>query len=239
MWYCSDCDIEITKYKKNRHLKSSKHLLNKGENPYLNGKIYKIISKNENDNRIYIGSTIIPLRNRLQKHINDKKAFIDGKSYATKISSYDLLDNCDIELIEDYPCDNDNELKKREQYHIENNECINATRACFDPEYKKKYNQENRDKIREYKKKYYQENREKWKVDKEHKRCYNTQYYQENKNKEIERAKQYREKNRDKINDKKREKVICECGVSISKSGLARHRKRSVHQSYIASLNNT
>ena len=76
--------------------------------------LYKIIDKTNGD--VYIGSTIQNLKRRHQTH---------GiyKDY-NKLKS-----NCDIFLIENYPCDNKRQLEKREQYHIENNECINKTDA--------------------------------------------------------------------------------------------------------------
>ena len=35
------------------------------------------------------------------------------------------VENCKIELIENYPCANREELLKREGHHIKNNECLN------------------------------------------------------------------------------------------------------------------
>jgi hypothetical protein len=35
------------------------------------------------------------------------------------------VQNCKIELVENYPCNSKNELMKREGYYIQNNECIN------------------------------------------------------------------------------------------------------------------
>lgn len=145
MWYCKDCDIEITKYKRNRHKLSSKHLINIGENPYLNGKIYKILCLDENDDRVYIGSTIIPLEERLKKHkqhVNEKRE--------KRMSSCEIIDNCRIELIENYPCNNVNELKKREQYHIEKNKCINKNRAYVGSkrERAKNYREKHKEKLK-------------------------------------------------------------------------------------------
>jgi len=148
MWYCDDCKIEITKYKKNRHLKSGRHQKNIGNNPYHHSKIYKIICNDTG--KQYIGSTILPIEKRLKKHKCDKKQYEDDKSYSFKCASYELLDNCRIELIEEYNCEIEKELKIREQYHIENNECVNYIRAkglgksACDKEYREK----NKEKIK-------------------------------------------------------------------------------------------
>ena len=81
---------------------------------YSKGKIYKIIDKSNGD--LYIGSTIQPLRERYYDHnIFD--------NYGKK------KDNCEMILIEDYPCESKRKLEEREQYHIDINDCINKQRA--------------------------------------------------------------------------------------------------------------
>ena len=151
MWRCEDCDIEITSMKKKRHLKSGRHQKNIGNNPYHYGKIYKIIC-NDTD-KIYIGSTILPINERLKKHKRDKKEYELGKTYSHVCASYPLLDNCRIKLIEEFKCETKNELRIREQYHIENNECVNLIRALgigkqgCDKEYREK----NKEKIKAHK----------------------------------------------------------------------------------------
>ena len=51
-----------------------------------------------------------------------------------------------------------------------------------------------------------------------------------------ESKKKYREKNRDLINEKKRERIDCICGSSISRSHVARHEKTNKHVSIMAQL---
>jgi hypothetical protein len=143
MWYCEDCEIEITKYKKNRHITSGRHQNNIGNNPYHHSKIYKIVCNDTG--KIYIGSTILQIEERLKKHNRDKREYEGGKPYSHRCASYELLDNCKIELIEEYECENEKEMKTREQYHIENNECVNFIRAkgigksACDKEYREKH----------------------------------------------------------------------------------------------------
>tara|TARA_R110000782_G_scaffold136576_2_gene229012 strand:+ start:1878 stop:2378 length:501 start_codon:yes stop_codon:yes gene_type:complete len=128
---------------------------------YQNGKIYKIID-NTNGN-IYIGSTAEPtLARRLAGHVGTYKHKVKtGKGANCK--SFEIIQNGDyrIILIEDYPCDSKDQLNQREQFHMNNNQCINQLRASTDREareaYKKKWREENRD----YAKQYQIENQEK------------------------------------------------------------------------------
>ena len=96
---------------------------------YQKGKIYKIIS-NETD-EVYIGSTTQTLSLRLGGHKRNYKKYLNNKySYTT---SYNILkyDDVKIILIEECPCDNREQLLKREQYYIDNMDCINKNRATI------------------------------------------------------------------------------------------------------------
>ena len=70
---------------------------------YIKGQIYKIISPNIE--KIYIGSTILTLKERFRKHKSKKDC-----------SSMHIINECDasIELIYDYPCKNKTELEAEE-----------------------------------------------------------------------------------------------------------------------------
>jgi len=109
---------------------------------YKTSKIYKIID-NTNDS-IYVGSTTRPLKERLKSHSDKYKKYINGIGRFT--SSFDIIKNNDykIILIENYPCDNINELHQREQYHIDNNNCINIQRAYLSKENRKEQLKQNR-----------------------------------------------------------------------------------------------
>ena len=79
---------------------------------YQNAKIYKIVD-NTSD-MIYIGSTCKTLEQRLKKHESDYKRFKDGKY--TFITSFKILENNNykIELVENYPCNNKQQLNLKE-----------------------------------------------------------------------------------------------------------------------------
>ena len=85
---------------------------------YSNGKIYKIGSKKTN--KIYIGSTTGSLDYRMYRHQQAYCLYVN--SLGSKIYSFDLFDevgfeNCYIELICEYPCNNAQELACEEGRH--------------------------------------------------------------------------------------------------------------------------
>ena len=132
---------------------------------YLNGKIYKLID-NTNGN-IYIGSTCLSLKERLQDHKYNYNRYNkkDGKSKGT--SSYDIIKNNDykIELLENFPCKSKQELLRKEREYIESNKCINIVRPIITHQdkldYIKEYIKINRDKIAKRKKEWANNNKDK------------------------------------------------------------------------------
>ena len=76
---------------------------------YKQGKIYTILCKTD-DTLIYVGSTVQPLSERMAKHRYDaiKKPTMCFYQYV------DDWDNWYIELYENFPCNNKEELNKRE-----------------------------------------------------------------------------------------------------------------------------
>jgi len=140
---------------------------------YQQGKIYKLWSPSKN--LVYYGSTIQSLSQRLGGHKRDENR--RGKH----CSSSEII-NCGdykIELVEAYPCNNKQQLEKKEGEYIKNNECINKFVAGRT---RKEWRQDNSDKILEYRKKYSEEHR-----------LYNK-----------EKARKYRDDNKDEINERRR-----------------------------------
>ena len=180
---------------------------------YANGKIYTIRSY-LTDN-IYIGSTTQSLTKRLSVHKANYKGFIAGNYRNT--TSFEIIKFGDayIELIEECPCENRNQLCKREGELIRLTACVNKNIAgrtkaeyCDDnkeqiKEQLKEYREQNKDKIKEKKKEYYQDNKDKIKL-----------YYQDNK---------------DKIN----EKFVCECGGNYIHVNKAQHFKSKRHLKFV------
>ena len=151
---------------------------------YQNAKIYKITDIGYT--KMYIGSTTQPLYKRLSIHKSHYKSWKNGKG--DKIMSFDLfdefgVDNCKIELILECPCENREQLRKKEGEHIKNNVCVNKLiSGRTRQETQKAYTEDNKDKIKEY----YEVNKDKFK-----------EYYEVNKDK----IKKYREANKDKIKE--------------------------------------
>lgn len=86
---------------------------------YKNGLIYKLVCNKTG--LVYYGSTKCILSERVGKHRYD---------YKNKINitmSHKILEGDDwtYELVEYFPCKTRKELLAREQYYIDNNECIN------------------------------------------------------------------------------------------------------------------
>ena len=91
---------------------------------YQLGKNYKIVDLDSN--KCYICSTCEPtLARRLAKHVSDYKQYLKGKG--GNISSYIILelDDYDIVLLENYPCNSKDELHVRERYYSQLLPCVN------------------------------------------------------------------------------------------------------------------
>ncbi len=58
---------------------------------------------------------------------------------------------------------------------------------------------------------------------------YNKEYYQDKKEHILEKHKEYRDNNKEKIKENKNEIVLCECGCSISRNHVARHKRTQKH----------
>lgn len=147
---------------------------------YSKGKIYKLWSP-ELEDMIYIGSTIQPLSVRLGGHKCDYKR---GKNCMSS-KMFQLTDNIKIELIEEYPCENKDQLTKREGVLIRENPCVNKYIAGRDEkESKREWYESNKEKISAVGKQYYIEHKQKI--------LEQSKLYYENKREEVkERVKQY------------------------------------------------
>jgi hypothetical protein len=155
---------------------------------YELGKIYKIID-NTNGN-IYIGSTCsLRLAQRLVEHRSKYKAYVET-SVGFNLASFDIIKNGDykIILIEDFPCENKDQLRAREQYWIENTECVNKHRALLTSEHVK---QDNKTCYEKYKEKRIQNQKE---------------YYQKNRDNVLEQKRQYYQRKKLKLQEQEEAK---------------------------------
>ena len=178
------------------------------ENRYQRGKIYKLISNQTDDT--YYGSTIeIILSNRVAKHRNNYKSWLEGKF--PYITSFEIIKYPDakIVLVENFPCTNRYELIGREQHYIDNNKCVNKLKAYTGLDrqgYQKQYRDDHKEKAKEY----------------------NTQYRIDNHDSKLENDRLYYQKNKEKIN----QKISCECGGHYILIGRNRHLKTKKHLDY-------
>ena len=178
---------------------------------YSKGKIYKLVSNQTTD--VYYGSTCQPLCVRMGGHRSDFKR-------GQQITAKKLLqfNDCQIILIEKFPCDSKEELLSRERFYIENNKCVNKYIPMGTvtewkenhPEYTKEYYSANKEKIM---------NRSK-------------EYYHTNKDGISEKRKEKYDINKVSILEMRKEKITCKCGSIIRKDAKARHELSAKHQIY-------
>lgn len=168
---------------------------------YDNGFIYRIDGTDASGVALtYIGSSCgKSCERRFAEHKCKYKRYKDGKG-TKDYTSFPILDceDCRITLVEKYPCASKDELRQREQYYIDTNECVNKYKAYTGvktlQEYNNQYYEENKEKMREQMQQYYEANREKI-------REQNKRHYEANREKRIEQTKQYRLKNKEKVRE--------------------------------------
>lgn len=195
---------------------------------YKNGKIYKLVNSICNEGNCYYGSTCNELRIRKQQHKCKYKLW--KKRKMCFITSFKLFEedyeNVKIVLVEEFKCENKQQLLARERFYIENYKCLNRnvpgrTRkehyndnkrqiVCKHKEYYKKHKEKiaekarkhyenNKEAIKEKKKDYYKKNKEKLAK-------YKKEYNLKNKETLAKRSKEKYERNKEVILQKKKEK---------------------------------
>ena len=110
------------------------------------------------------------------------------------------IDEFDIEVVEEFPCNSKKELEKREGEIIREIGTLNSRIAG-------RTNQEYRNEFKDYLREFARENKRKWRMD-------SREHYLE---KEKGYKKKYREKYKEQLKEKASERVECECGCSYRK----------------------
>ena len=164
-----------------------------GKRDYKNGKIYVI--RNSTDEDIYIGSSCQPLCKRFQKHKDNMKGYKKDRKLYSKMNKLGK-EQFYIELYEEYPCDNVEQLRRREGEIIRELKPILNKQVAGRTE--KEWREDNKDYVKEERQKYYEENKDKLSQ-------YHKEWYEENKEEQRQKHKEYRAMNRDKILEQKRE----------------------------------
>jgi hypothetical protein len=162
---------------------------------FQNGKIYSI--RSHQTDQVYIGSTTQTLAQRLGKHRCTYRRWKNSVGYMGTTSKEILkYDDYYIELVEMYPCNNKDELHKRE------GEIIRATPNCVNKiiagRTSKEYREDNREIIQQKKKEYAEKNKESIKQ-------YKKEYAEKNKESIAKKKKEYAEKNKERIRQKSKE----------------------------------
>ena len=174
---------------------------------YQNGKIYKI--EDVGGNLCYIGSTTKQyLSQRMTWHRGDYTKWLAGKS--RKITVFNIfeqygIENCKIVLIELYPCDSKDELRKREAHFITTLDCVNK---CIPGRTPAEYYQDNKEHLKK-------EAREDYARKKDAKKIYN-------------------EKNKEQIRSRQNEIINCECGKTYTRKNKSAHSNSHTHKTALA-----
>ena len=193
---------------------------------FKNGKIYTI-RNHQDPSLIYVGSTVQPLSHRWGNHKISAKTDTERRLYKQINNNWN---DWYITLEIEYPCENKEQLKKKEGEIIRqignlNHQIAGRTQKEWYEDNKdiiiektKEYYKENKDKLREQYKEYYENNIDKikeyreeyYKENKDKLREQHKEYYEEHKEKIKEQVKEYREENKEKIKEyreKNKEKI--------------------------------
>jgi hypothetical protein len=188
------------------------------QSDYSKTQIYRLVCKNLDVKECYIGSTVNWIKrkslhksrcnNEIYQEYNEKKyVFIRANG---GWSAWEMV------LVEDFPCENNLEAKKRERYWQEHFASeLNMRNAYINKEQKKEQKKEY---DKDYKIKHAKEIKE-----------HQKQNYIENADKIKEQQKLYKEQNKDKIKEQQNEKITCECGIIFTRSNKIQHLKSKKH----------
>ena len=212
--------------------------MSSSQNKYINSKIYKIVNDVNDD--VYVGSTYNLLCRRMEKHRSHRFQYAHRPLYKLMI---DLgVQHFHIELVEDFPCENKEQLRKREGHFIREMGTLNMviedrTRKEYKEankekiqEYMAKYREDKKEELLEYTKRYrdsHQDQMKQYKLEnKEQILAKNREYYQRTK----EQKQEYQKS--DKVKEWKNAKVECLCGGSYTNCHKAEHFKSARHKKY-------
>ena len=181
-------------------------------NKYQNGKIYKIVDVGYS--KCYIGSTCESLSQRMARHRNKYNSYSSRKQQHTRsVYLFDEfgVENCKIELLENFPCETKEQLLRREGEYIKNTECINKQVAGRT---RKEYYQDNNEILQKKSNDYYKENtktcnersKQYYESHKEETKEYKRQWYEQNKEHRHQKSKEYRQTHKEDIALKNKER---------------------------------
>lgn len=109
----------------------------------------------------------------------------------------------------------------------ESAESTETTRKERDKQRSAVYHLRHRAERLEKQREYYRRNKERLKAK-------NKEYYEANRHRMLDFLSEYYHEHRDEISATNKERVICECGIEVSRGALSRHRKTDRHLSKMA-----
>ena len=187
--------------------------------------VYKITSPSTD--LVYFGSTTQKLNSRFAHH----------KSKYNSCSSKQIIQfgDAQIELLE--TVEDSKQLHELETFYIDNFDCVNKYTPGIPGRTQEQWYQDNKEYCNNKSNKNYKNNKEEileqmkdyYENNKEEILEQMKDYYQNNKEEIIERVQDYYQNNKEEILEYKKEKIICECGCSISRSNIQAHRKTQKH----------
>jgi hypothetical protein len=192
---------------------------------YKNSIVYKIVSKDETETNIYVGSTT-RLEKRIGAHkldcLNTKKKCYKYKVYK-HIRETGGFSNWEFEIVERYSCTTSKELCVREGYWVK------ELGATLNTQIPGRTMHQYRDDTKDQKKKYRDDH-------KEHASAVAKKRYDIKRDEILAKGKIFRQMNKEKIAKRDGEKFVCECGGNYSRQAKARHFKTNKHQTYLNQL---
>lgn len=189
-------------------------------------KIYKLVCRKTN--KQYIGHTAQRyLSSRKGNHVSDYKKYISGKG--VYCSSFKILEGNDffIDLIEVFPCANQDEARQRERYWQDQMECVNNYKAYISQDEKKILTKQNWVKYyNTHKKELNEKSKEFRKLHFEYSFCsvLRKLFYEEE---DKQHDKLLR---KEQINNHRKERVLCACGSQVPRRHIKTHQRTLKHQ---------
>jgi group I intron endonuclease len=172
---------------------------------YKNGRIYCI--RNNIDDEVYVGSTCQPLSKRMAFHRNDATTYKKDRKIYKHMNNIGV-ENFYIELLEECPCENKEQLRKREGYHIRDIGTLNSQIAGRS---QGEYCIDNKEQIA----------------------LKGYEYRERNRPAIIAQKAKYWNQNKDEANEERRIKITCGCGTCCCKGAQTRHERSNKHKEWL------
>lgn len=190
---------------------------------------YKLVSKDPSITDCYVGSTT-NLRHRKFNHkgrCNDPKREQHHYKVYQFIREHGGWDNWEMVMIESFPFINRDDQRKHERKAFDE---LKPTLNCDVPcRTVKEWCEDNRDSLLAKKREYHHANRGEILVKKR-------EYREANRKQIAAKGREYRKANKQAISIRTSEKIQCECGSTLTRHCIPRHRRTKKHMDLMATL---